>query len=330
LKLALDIIAKESPDDPVGFILEPDFLGYLAQNANKPANLITAATASAYEAGVLDASVDPLFPATVQGLVNAINYTISKYAPKAYFGWQVNLWASPPGGWTTTVPNRGLMHKTDDVDYPVGRDAIAAEGAAITRYYLDAGVASHGASFISIDKYGLDATGFQPSAANDPAASVWFWNNDHWRNYLTFVAALHRTSQLPVLLWQLPVGHINSSTALNPYSSTGKFPDLSHYYQSYEDSSTTFFFGDTFTTTGARKEFFSRNGSGDAGLAVSGDSITWSSHMAEAAAAGVAGMMFGAGVGASTTNLGTPPTDGYLWIVKAQEYLANPVFPPGK
>jgi hypothetical protein len=330
LKLALDIAVRESPDDPVGFILEPDFLGYLAQNANRPASAISAATATAYETGVLDASTDPLFPPTVEGLVRAINYTISKYAPKVVFGWQFNLWASPAGGWTTGIPNRGLMHKTDAGDYAAGREAIAAEAAAIARYYMAAGVTSYGASFISIDKYGLDATGFETSAANDPANSVWFWNNDHWRNYLTFVSSLHHTTQLPVVLWQLPVGHINSSTALNPYSSSGRFPDLTHFYQTHEDSSATFFFGDTFTTTGARKEFFSRNSSGDVGLSVSGDNVTWSSHMAEAAGAGVMAMMFGAGVGASTTNVGDPPTDGYLWIVKAQEYLVNPVLLPAK
>lgn len=330
LKLALDITVRESPDDPVGFILEPDFLGYLAQNANRPASAISAVTGAAYESGVLDPATDPIFPSTVEGLVRAINYTISKYAPKVVFGWQFNLWASPAGGWTTSVPNRGLMHKTDDGEYASGRDAIAAEAAAIARYYLAAGVASYGAGFVSIDKYGLDATGFQPSAVNDPAGSVWFWNNDHWRNYLTFVSALHQTTQLPVVLWQLPVGHINSSTALNPYSSSGRFPELTSFYQNYEDSSTTFFFGDTFTTAGARKEFFSKNASGDTGLSVAGDNVTWPSHVAEAAAAGVVGMMFGAGVGASTTNVGSPPTDGYLWIVKVQEYLANPVLLLGR
>ncbi len=330
LKLALDIAVRESPDDPVGFILEPDFLGYLAQNANRPPSGITAATAAAYESGVLNASTDPQFPSNVEGLVRAINYTISKYAPKAVFGWQFNLWASPAGGWTTSVPNRGLMHKTDGGDYAAGRNAIAGEAAAIARYYLSAGVASYGASFISIDKYGLDATAFEASAAKDPANSVWFWNNDHWRNYLTFVSALNQTTRLPVILWQLPVGHINSSKAVNPYSSSGKFPDFTYLYQSHEDSSTTFFFGDTFTTTGARKAFFSLNASEDPGLSVTDDSVTWSSHMAEAAKAGVISMMFGAGVGASTTNVGAPPTDGYLWIVKAQEYLANPVQLPVK
>ena len=33
LKLALDLIHQYAPDDPVGMILEPDFLGYLMQNS---------------------------------------------------------------------------------------------------------------------------------------------------------------------------------------------------------------------------------------------------------------------------------------------------------
>lgn len=38
LKLAPDIIKRESPDDVAGMIPEPDFIGYLAQNENGPAS----------------------------------------------------------------------------------------------------------------------------------------------------------------------------------------------------------------------------------------------------------------------------------------------------
>jgi hypothetical protein len=47
--------------------------------------------------------------------------------------------------------------------------------------------------------------------------------------------------------------------------------------------------------------------------------------MSDAASAGVVAVLFGAGVGASTTNVGAPPSDGYWWIRKAQKYLADPV-----
>lgn len=329
LQLALNMIVAASPDDPVGMILEPDFLGYLAQNANAPASAIAAATSAAYASGVLNSSTDPAFPNTVTGLVEAINYTISKYAPQVQFGWQLNLWASPAGGWTTPVPVKGLMHLTDSGDFQTQRQAIATEAAAMAAYYVAAGVTSYGASFISIDKYGLDAAGVEASAASDPANSTWFWNNDLWGNYLVFANAVNQTTQLPIVLWQLPVGHINSTAEPDPYSSSGTFADLTDTYQNYEDSAPTFFFGDTFTTSGARFTYFSTNNGNDSSLSVNGQAITWGSHMGAAANAGVIAILSGAGVGNSTTNVGAPPTDSDWWITKAQDYFASPV-PLGK
>lgn len=83
--------------------------------------------------------MDPAFPDTVQGLVKAVNYTIPKYTPQVYFGWQFNLWASPAGGWTTQVPGRGIMHKTESVGITTGRALIREEATALSNYYVNAG-----------------------------------------------------------------------------------------------------------------------------------------------------------------------------------------------
>ena len=144
LTLALAIAHEEGGEDPVGFVLEPDFLGYLAQNAQASATEIMAQTHVAYDTGVLVAGIDPSFPDTVRGLVESINYIIQRDAPNAFFGWQMNLWASPAGGFTTPIPGRGLIHLTDTLGIDEGRIRIAREADAITAYYLDAGVASHG------------------------------------------------------------------------------------------------------------------------------------------------------------------------------------------
>ncbi len=209
LNFAIDIINKEAGDEPVIIILEPDFLGYLSQNADNPA-VMMAKTSSAYTSGVLTGN-DPVFPDTVRGLVEAINYTIASKAPHVIFGWQLNLWASPQGGFTNSVPGNGLIHLTDTKGLNAGRQMI-----------------------------------YDESAADDPASSTWFWNSDHWNNYLHFVKAMKDTSQLPVVLWQLPVGHINSSTLNNPYNN-GLFPDLANTSTRYEDSAPVFFLGDRFT-----------------------------------------------------------------------------------
>ncbi len=137
------------------------------------------------------------------------------------------------------------MHLTETNGITKGRQLIAGEAAAIVNYYMAAGVLTHGAQFVSVDKYGLDATGFEASAQNDPADSYWFWNNDLWGNYLTFVSTMHKTTGLPVILWQLPVGHINTSQAADPYTG-GLFPTLIDSNRQLEDSSPTFFLGDTF------------------------------------------------------------------------------------
>src|SRR5207253_4756387 len=135
LKLTLDIINQEAKDDVVGLVLEPDFLGYLAQNANAAASDIPAMTSAVYSSGLLEHGRDPEFSDSVQGLVRAINCVIAKYAPQVYFGWQMNLWASPAGGFTTTVPGKGLVHKTDTLGVAAGRPLIYQEAAAITKYY---------------------------------------------------------------------------------------------------------------------------------------------------------------------------------------------------
>src|SRR5690606_8910111 len=110
-----------------------------AQNRQDPQTLF-ARTHAVYDAGVLDRASDPIFPDTVRGLVEAINYTINKHLPTAWFGWQFNLWASPAGGWTTPIGGKGLMRLTDERGVTQGRADIAREAAAITDYYVQAGV----------------------------------------------------------------------------------------------------------------------------------------------------------------------------------------------
>jgi endo-1,4-beta-D-glucanase Y len=322
LKFALDTIRTEAGDELVQMIMEPDFIGYLMQNAGVAASDISAMTSAVYSSGVLQEGVDPQFDNTVTGLIEAINYSISKYAPNVEFGWQFNLWASP--GIETPIPGTGIVHLTDTLGVEAGRAAIAREAELIAQYYMEAGILSYGAGFISLDKYGLDA-GAENGAADDPAGSTWFWNSDHWNNYLLIVQTLTQTTDREMVLWQLPVGHINDSLAENPYDENSVFDPLTNTTRQYEDSAPTFFLGDTFTASGDRLDYFSTNALNDSKLTVSGNTITWGSHMEEARAAGIRQILFGAGVGISTDSIGTEPTDDYWWITKVQEYYQDPV-----
>ena len=316
-----NLVKAEAPDETVGIVIEPDFLGYLAQNNVDPTTFLVH-TDSAYAAGVLVHGSDPEFPNTVTGYVEAVNYLFAKNLPRAYFGWEFALWGHPANGWTVPSGTLGLMHLTDTMGVAAGRAAIAREATTTTDFYLRAGVASYGAAFVSVDKYGLDA-GAENGAVASPQTSTWFWNETLWVNYLSFAQAMHLESKLPVVLWQIPVGHINRSTLANPQG--GLFPDLTNVSTTYEDSAPDFFFGDTFDPGATSTNRFTYFSASDPTVSVSTaeEVTTWPSAMALAASYGVRTVLFGAGVGDSTQGTGNPPTDGGWWITAAQNYYAQ-------
>jgi hypothetical protein len=340
LELFLRICREETTDGwPVMVIYEPDLLGYMAQNGipptaaswpatgGQPVQVQQAYSTAGWDGAAILGASDPAFSNSLRGFVEAVNYLTRRELPNAQFGWQFNLWASPAGGWTTPIPGRGVMHLTDSGSFAVQVQKVRDEARAISQYYVACGVATRGATLVSVDKYGLDA-GAEFGAAANPAGSTWFWNMDHWNNYLAFVGEMHSVSELPVVLWQLPVGHINT-TAEVP-AAGGTFLPLDNTSRHYEDSAPDFFLGDSFAA-GTRTAHFAANGWGDPKLSSSGGTLAWGSHAAEARDAGVVAMLFGPGVGDSTANIpasGTfdsVGTDGGWFMQRAQRYLLSPV-----
>ncbi len=214
-----------------------------------------------------------------------------------------------------------------------------------TQYYCNSG--SKGCDDATIMKYfGVDSAtlktlkvdqsdpqfqqvfaNFQDAAKVDPNIARWFFNADQWNNYLRLVSALSSAVKAPVMLWQIPQGHINGSTTLTGRdlpntSAAGCSPGSSC---GFEDSATSYFFGDSFTATGGRFVYFKADNAKDP--KVSDDSvstITWGEHMTEASKAGVMSVLFGAGLGISTRGAPTPGgdiTDLNFWADKAAGYL---------
>lgn len=320
LKFFLDICNEYAADETVGMIFEPDFLGYMMQQSNKQPNEITALVDAAYSSGVLTKGSDPDFENSVTGLVNAINYTVRKYYKPAYFGWQFNIWSYD----SPEITNQGLLHKTEFAGWEAGREFIKQVATETANYYNAAGITSYDADFISIDKYGLDGA-YEDGAVSDPKSSKWLWNADIWNNYLLYTKTLHEVTQKPVILWQIPVGHLNHSEESNPYNG-GEFTDLTNAVGNYEDSAPCYFFGDTFTPgAGNRFDYFSTNVANDSKITSNGSTVTWGDHMEETLDAGVVSILFGAGVNSSTDAVGSPAPDNYWWITKAQRYLKNPL-----
>jgi len=144
------------------------------------------------------------------------------------------------------------------------------------------------------------------------------------------VQTLNAALKKPVVLWQLPVGHVNGSVGSNPYTGTA-FATLNNTSSKhYEDTGPSYFFGDTFTALNSvfAPSYYQTNVAADPKVTVNGAQITWGSHLADAKKAGVVSLMFGAGVGDSTDNIGLNNlglTDDHWWLVKASRYYQGGV-----
>lgn len=353
LRFAVETIRAAADGATVALILEPDLLAYMMQSARQgsetyadPAT-IPALTEAAYEAGLLpDPGPADRLPNTLPGFVEAINRGVRYLATTSdggregsvnlEYGWKFNLWAyDAPSA-------KGLVHATDaDVlGWPAGRAFIEQAGKATADWYIKAGILTGDAgstmNFLALDKYGTDggATGsdYPQNGAGytDPTNAPYFYNADHWNNYLLYAKTLHESIGVPVRLWQIPVGHVNTSQ----YGVAGQQGTLlPNVDKAWEDSAPTYFFGDTFTGRSAGRpdtaaEYFLQNQAGD-GLVKAGPdgTIVWGSHMAAARDAGVEAIMFGPGLANSTQGGGYQgqPTDGYWWAGKADDYLKNPL-----
>ena len=320
INLFLDDVKKHIGDELFVVILEPDFLGYIQQKP-EPVTRVTAVSDTQIATGA----------GTLKQLVHRINKEFDTRRKRDDFnmlyGWQLNLWAKGGAGLN------GIIRETDSGDFDTKLDMIRRFARDIGQYGKDAGILSNNADLVSIDKYGLDAiasatpTNTNADPLTTPQDYTWFWNNDHWLNYLEFVEALYKLTNKHIVLWQIPVGHINNSQTVSEYTGS-VFKKLDNTSTKYEDSATSFFFGDEVKMESPeRMTYFSQNKHGDSKLNINtADSkITFGDHIAETMNAGVRLVLFGAGVGFSTDGVGDPPTDDYFWIQKVQQYYENGV-----
>ncbi len=351
LKFTIETIRSAANGATVALVIEPDFLAYMMQSArtssggyNDP-DTIQAMTHAAYTAGLLpDPGAGNRLPDTLPGLVEAINRGVRYLATTTEgttdpplnleYGWKFNLWAYD----VADVPS--LMKATDDnrLKWDAGRTAIAGAAEAVAAWYVKAGILTgetgQTMDFIALDKYGTDGgatgSGYPQTTPGytDPAAGNYFYNADHWNNYLLYAKTLHeQLNDLPVRLWQIPVGHVNQST----YAVDGQqVSPLANIDKKWEDSAVDFFFGDTFSGKSAGRDeaaavqFFRTD---TLGTVVTYDEqtqeITWSSQMKAAAEAGVQMIMFGPGLAGSTQGGGystDPPLDDWFWASKTKDY----------
>ena len=372
-KFAMDIIRKYAQGTTVDLIVEPDFLSYLFKNEKldpKTAILNYNVGEIAVLSGVLPAGVVLATSAgnTLRDFVLALNgairhlSTVGSESVNIRFGWKFNLWAAE------AINNKGISKTTDATnEFPTfaeGQKYIKDQGVVVADWFSRAGILSmpvlgatnpRPSDFMALDKYGIDGgrpIGTTAPGYTDPYTTAWYFNADHWNNYLLLAGTIRKTlmektpgvTDYGIRMWQIPVGRINNNVPITGEPPFANLPDkmvqVPTDQGSFEDSAVSYFFGQSFTglTTNPdadntkRAEFFNPEGFGNrAGDPLvrkdSCGNIVYESHFAAAANWGVEAIDFGAGLPEATNGGGyadNTPTDQYFFSFKAGQYLKAP------
>jgi len=155
----------------------------------------------------------PSFDDTFADWIQVQNWIVRKFSPNATLGWHLNISSDPnaPGGaWF----NKGCWFSADDA-------------LANLKSFLDANQVFKGG------KITPDFIVYDRSAYDDFNSSLWpggeffgytnglAYNCDGWNNYLDFVGRVSSYYSLPIMLWQIPGGHlVQTGEALTTDGST--------------------------------------------------------------------------------------------------------------
>ncbi|MEI7590004.1 MAG: hypothetical protein WCJ49_01600, partial [Deltaproteobacteria bacterium] len=296
---------------------------------NKPDSTSQAdfATAVANYTSVTKASVNnntasvslPTVTEDFAGYIQAINWIVKNYAPKANFGWHSNIRTSYDtpwlglydGLWTHTIPNSSNIN---------------AYASVISTFWNSLGIytGSYKPDFIVFDKYGVNGL----SSYVSTFSNGYLFNQQDMKSYFGFVKAITTKLGVPAMLWQIPGGHIGADvTNQNTMSteaqflfgdkrfSTANVPSgpLSTYYRSHQKVDTAQFLNSTCGSNNSACDWSSSN------LAMAENSnvfaILW-------------------GTGTRSTSIGTYPggdqLDGGWLLGKVNEYYTAPFFQTGE
>lgn len=196
------------------FVIEPDTWGYLIQDGNMdPAAIPACISQVAQEFTWLQGLPDNLC-----GVAQGIIRTVHTFAPDAFTGVLTSHWSViPTVGWHVD----GLVWAQDTAINESIRKNVAWFSKLL-------GTGQDRGDFIGVEKYGCGAGWYKVNNGS----SRYYWGDQQMRNYLRWSKELGKGLNLPVVGWQISIGHI-------PLPNVTKNAD---YDNSYEDTFFPYFF----------------------------------------------------------------------------------------
>jgi hypothetical protein len=201
-------VAERSAGMQPVFILEPDTWGYALQAGVDPAT----APARVSSLGGDFAYLSDL-PDTYAGMAQGMIRTVKRFAPDGYAGVLMSHWTpdsyacEPPDGPNSSF---GLPWRT-----PADVDCAADRNIAFANKLLGTG-ADRG-DFIGVEKNGHSAGyWYRLAETKDDFSRRYYWNDEQNANWLRWCKRLGQGVDLPLLGWQISIGHMGLPNACAP------------------------------------------------------------------------------------------------------------------
>lgn len=203
------------------YVIEPDTWGYLMQlgtdqDKTDPCSI----PAKVKNLGPGWEYLNDL-PDNLCGLVQATIRTVHLNDPGAYAGVLVSHWgyqAQP--GWNVN----GLVWTTPSY-------ITQSANANVAWYNKLLGSGSDRGDFIGVEKNGYSAGKWK---SQDATNTKWYWGDSEMKNYLSWSSTIGKGLNLPVLGWQISIGHMGLPN---------KAYDGTNTNNAYEDTFFPYFFG---------------------------------------------------------------------------------------
>jgi hypothetical protein len=211
--LSIRTVAEKSNGYKAIFVVEPDTWGYFLQNALEqglqsdprliPANVNNLGAGYEYLSDL---------PNTLSGVALAIIRTIHKYAPDSYCGLLMSFWDVNANGATgTPVADgaKGMVYwNQSDVDYSANRNVT------FTNQLL--GSTGDRGNFIGVEKNGWSAGNWLVKQGRND----YYWNDTQNAKWISWSKTLRTGVNLPLLGWQISIGHMGLPNTVNRYEDT--------------------------------------------------------------------------------------------------------------
>jgi hypothetical protein len=206
-------VAEKSNGYKAIFVIEPDTWGYFLQNALEQ-GLQSDPTQVPANVSNLGAGYEHLngLPNNLSGVAQGVIKTIRRYAPDAYCGLLMSFWSVNANGATgPAVPDgaKGMVYwNQSDVDYSAQRNATFAN-------QLLSGATDRG-DFIGVEKNGWSAGNWLVKQNRND----YYWNDIQNAKWVSWSKTLRQNVNLPLLGWQISIGHLGLPNTVNRYEDT--------------------------------------------------------------------------------------------------------------